>query len=73
VIQDDNVTGRIQSVDDAGVTLVPELAVKKGMKPRQGDPVKLPFDRIRSGKVEIEFSRLDEPGLENDNGPSEEA
>lgn len=73
VIQGDNVTGRIQSVDDGGVTLVPELAVKKGMKPKQGDPVKLPFDRIRSGKVEIEFSRLEEAGLENDNGPSEEA
>lgn len=73
VIQGDNVTGRIQSVDDGGVTLVPELAVKKGMKPKQGDPVNLPFDRIRSGKVEIEFSHLEEAGLENDNGPSEEA
>lgn len=73
VIQDDNVTGRIQAVDDGGVTLVPELAVKKGMKPKQGEPIKLPFDRIRSGKVEIEFSHLEEAGLENDNGPSEEA
>ncbi len=73
VIHGDNLTGRIQSVDDGGVTLVPELAVKKGMKPKQGDPVKLPFDRIRSGKVEIEFSHLEEAGLENDNGPSEEA
>lgn len=73
VIQGDNVTGRIHSVDSSGVTLVPELAVKKGMKPKQGDPVKLPFDRIRSGKVEIEFSHLDEAPLENDNGPSEEA
>jgi len=58
VIQGDNVTGRVQSVDDGGVTLVPEIAVKKGMKPKQGEPVKLPFDRIRSGKVEIEFSHL---------------
>jgi len=74
VIQGENVTGRIQAVDDGGVTLVPELAVKKGMKPRQGDPVKLPFDRIRNGKVEIEFSHLPEDGLEPEhNGPSEEA
>jgi ribosome maturation factor RimP len=74
VIQGENVTGRISSVDDAGVTLVPEIAVKKGMKPKQGNPVKLPFDKIRSGKVEIEFSRLDEAGLETEhNGPSEEA
>ncbi|OFI36653.1 ribosome maturation factor RimP [Arthrobacter sp. SW1] len=74
VIQGDNLTGRIQSVDDDGVTLVPELEVKKGMKPKQGDPVKLPFDRIRHGKVEIEFSHLDEGGLVDEhNGPSEEA
>ena len=74
VTEGENLTGRIQSVDDAGVTLVPEIPVKKGMKPKQGEPVKLPFDRIRKGKVEIEFSRLEEGGLENEhNGPSEEA
>jgi ribosome maturation factor RimP len=73
VIQGDNVTGRIQAVDDDGVTLVPEIAAKKGMKPKQGEPVKFPFDRIRTGKVEIEFSHLDEVGLEAHNGPSEEA
>jgi ribosome maturation factor RimP len=74
VIQGEDVTGRIMSVDDDGVTLVPELTVKKGMKPKQGEPVKIPFDRIRQGKVEIEFSHLEEAGLENEyNGPSEEA
>jgi ribosome maturation factor RimP len=74
VVQGENVTGRIQSVDDDGVTLIPELEVKKGMKPKQGTPVKLPFDNIRQGKVEIEFSHLDEAGLEDEHyGPSEEA
>ena len=74
VLQGENVTGRIHSVDDGGVTLIPEIAAKKGMKPKQGEPVKIPFDRIRSGKVEIEFSHLDEVGLEDEhNGPSEEA
>ncbi|TNB73856.1 ribosome maturation factor RimP [Arthrobacter sp. BB-1] len=74
VVQGDNVTGRIQSVDDDGVTIIPEIAVKKGMKPKQGDPIKLPFDRIRNGKVEIEFSHLSGDGLEPEhNGPSEEA
>jgi ribosome maturation factor RimP len=74
VIQGENVTGRIQSVDDSGVTIVPEIAVKKGMKPKHGEPMKLPFDRIRNGKVEIEFSHLEETGLEPEhNGPSEEA
>jgi ribosome maturation factor RimP len=74
VVQGENVTGRIHAVDGGGVTLIPEVPVKKGMKPRQGDPVKLPFDRIRNGKVEIEFSHLPEDGLEPEhNGPSEEA
>ncbi|HKU04395.1 MAG TPA: ribosome maturation factor RimP [Arthrobacter sp.] len=74
VIQGENVTGRIQAVDGGGVTLIPEVPVKKGMKPRQGEPVTLPFDRIRNGKVEIEFSHLPEDGLEPEhNGPSEEA
>ncbi|MDQ0028991.1 ribosome maturation factor RimP [Arthrobacter bambusae] len=74
VIQGENLTGRIQSVDDDGVTLVPEQEVKKGMKPKQGEPVKIPFDRIRQGKVEIEFSHLNEAVLEDEyNGPSEEA
>jgi ribosome maturation factor RimP len=74
VIQGENLTGRIQAVDDDGVTLIPEIAAKKGMKPKQGDPVTLPFDRIRNGNVEIEFSHLDEAGLEPEhNGPSEEA
>jgi len=74
VVQGDNVTGRIQSVDDGGVAIIPEIAVKKGMKPKQGDPIKLPFDRIRNGKVEIEFSHLSGDGLEPEhNGPSEEA
>ncbi|MFJ5955755.1 ribosome maturation factor RimP [Paenarthrobacter sp. NPDC092416] len=74
VIQGENILGRITSVDEDGVTLVPEHEVKKGMKPKQGDPVTIPFDRIRNGKVEIEFSHLHEAGLENEhNGPSEEA
>ncbi|MCD4852473.1 ribosome maturation factor RimP [Arthrobacter sp. AK01] len=74
VIQGDNLLGRIASVEDDAVTLIPEHEVKKGMKPKQGDPITIPFDRIRQGKVEIEFSHLHEAALENEhNGPSEEA
>lgn len=74
VLQGENITGRVQSVDGSGVTIVPEIAVKKGMKSKQGEPQNLPFDRIRNGKVEIEFSHLAEAGLEPEhNGPSEEA
>ena len=45
VLQGENVTSKIQSVDDGGVTLVPEITVKKGMKPKQGEPVKFPVLR----------------------------
>ena len=74
VIQGENLTGRIASVDEDAVTLIPEHEVKKGMKPKQGHPITIPFDRIRHGKVEIEFSHLHEAGLADEhNGPSEEA
>jgi ribosome maturation factor RimP len=74
VIQGENLTGRIQAVDEDGVTLIPEIAAKKGMKPKQGDPEKIHFARIRNEKLEIEFRHLDEVGLEDEyNGPSEEA
>jgi len=58
--QGDDVTGRVLSVTDDAVTLRPELPAKKGTKPKQGDPLRLSFDNIRSGKVEIEFTHLDE-------------
>ncbi|MEA5454589.1 ribosome maturation factor RimP [Sinomonas sp. JGH33] len=60
VIQGENVTGRLTQVTDDGVTLVPDLPALKGVKPKQGESVTLPFSRIRSGRVEIEFARLDE-------------
>ncbi|MDQ4502719.1 ribosome maturation factor RimP [Sinomonas sp. ASV322] len=60
VIQGENVTGRLTHVTDDGVTLVPDLPAPKGVKPKQGEPVALPFSRIRSGRVEVEFARVDE-------------
>ncbi|MDJ0321864.1 ribosome maturation factor RimP [Pseudarthrobacter sp. PS3-L1] len=74
VMEGEKFTGRLTDVTDTSVTLTPEIPVKKGMKPKQGSPVTLPFGGIRNGKVEIEFSHLPEAGLENEhNGPSEEA
>jgi ribosome maturation factor RimP len=58
--QGDNVTGRVLAVEEDAVTVRPDLPAKKGMKPKQGDPVRIPFANIRSGKVEIEFTHLDE-------------
>ena len=60
VIQGENVTGRLRDVTESGIVVVPDLPAKKGVKPKPGDPVELPFDRIRSGKVEIEFAHLDD-------------
>lgn len=54
---DENVTGRLTEVREAGVVLVPDVPVKKGMKPKTGDPVELAFEQIRRGKVEVEFNR----------------
>ncbi|WP_423723768.1 ribosome maturation factor RimP [Arthrobacter zhangbolii] len=72
----DDVMGRIVSVDDDGVTLIPEIPVKKGMKAKQGDPVHLPFANIRKGRVEVEFAHLeDDPAGEDapDETTAEEA
>ncbi|MCQ2001914.1 ribosome maturation factor RimP [Arthrobacter zhaoxinii] len=62
----DDVMGRLVSVEDDGITLIPELPVKKGMKAKQGDPVRLPFGNIRKGRVEVEFAHLeDDPAGED--------
>ena len=60
----ENFVGRILEVDDDGVLFKPELPVKKGMKPKQGEPEKVPFAAIRRGVVELEFARLDEAELD---------
>lgn len=60
VIGGENVAGRLREVTEDAVVVVPDRAAKKGVKPKPGDPVEIPFERIRSGKVEIEFTHLDE-------------
>ncbi|WP_081998679.1 ribosome maturation factor RimP [Sinomonas humi] len=59
VIQGENLTGRLTDVTDDGVTIVPDRPAAKGVKPKQGDPVTLAFEKIRSGRVEVEFSHVD--------------
>ncbi|MDJ0357268.1 ribosome maturation factor RimP [Paenarthrobacter sp. PH39-S1] len=70
VMQGENLTGRLLAVDDDGVTIRPELPVKKGMKPKQGEPERISFGRIRRGTVEVEFSHADE-GVSEDAGLNE--
>ncbi len=60
----ENFMGRVLAVEDDGVLFKPELPVKKGMKPKQGEPEKLLFSAIRRGVVELEFARLDEAELD---------
>lgn len=66
VIGGENVTGRLQEVTDGGIVLVPDLPAKKGVKPKPGDPLELPLEKIRSGRVEIEFTHLEDVELDTD-------
>lgn len=69
LIGEDNITGRLTAADDQTITIVPDIPVKKGMKPKQGDPRTLGYDTIRRGVVEVEFTRpgpLDDDAVEID-------
>ncbi|KAA0974764.1 ribosome maturation factor RimP [Paeniglutamicibacter gangotriensis] len=63
LIGEDNITGRLTEVDDAGITIIPEITVKKGMKPKVGEARTLEFGSIRRGHVEVEFSRAEQAEL----------
>lgn len=63
VIGEDNLLGRLMEVTDEGITIVPEIAVKKGMKPKVGEPRSIEFGSIRRGNVEVEFARAESADL----------
>lgn len=73
VIGGENVTGRLTEVADDGIVVVPDLPAKKGVKPKPGEPVRIPFEQIRSGKVEIEFSHLDDAAALGADGAADHA
>ena len=64
LIGEENIFGRLTAVDDAGITVVPEIAVKKGMKPKVGEPRTLEFASVRRGSVEVEFARAEAADLQ---------
>lgn len=64
MVDRENFMGRVLDMDQDGVLFRPELPVKKGMKPKQGEPEKVLFTAIRRGVVELEFARLDEAELD---------
>lgn len=59
-VSGDPVLGRLEEVTDTGIRLVPQLPVKKGTKPKQGDPLTLEFPKIRKGTVQVEFAHLED-------------
>ncbi len=64
VIGEDNLLGRLTAVDEDGITIVPEIEVKKGMKPKQGQARSIGFSLIRRGNVEVEFTRAEAAALQ---------
>ncbi|WP_253908441.1 ribosome maturation factor RimP [Arthrobacter sp. H41] len=70
-VQGDEVLGRLQEVSATGIRLVPQLPVKKGMKPKQGEPTSIEFSRIRKGTVQVEFAHADEHQTEDGAGHPE--
>ncbi|PQZ92920.1 ribosome maturation factor RimP [Arthrobacter sp. MYb227] len=64
MIGEENLLGRITEVTETGITLVPEIEVKKGMKPKTGEARNIEFSSIRRGHIEVEFSRAEEADLQ---------
>jgi len=61
--------GRVAEVDDDGVLVLLEPQSVKGRPPRAADvgrPVRLAWDELGRGEVQVEFRRADEEALDDD-------
>ncbi|VDR31674.1 ribosome maturation protein RimP [Arthrobacter agilis] len=67
-VSGDTLLGRLEAVTASGIRLLPQLPVKKGMKPKQGDPLTLDFAKIRTGTVQVEFAHLDDNHTDDTDG-----
>lgn len=67
-VSGDVVLGRLQEVTATGIRLIPQLTVKKGVKPKQGDPLALDFARIRKGTVQVEFAHPEDEHHDHSDG-----
>ena len=66
----DPVLGRLDAVTGTGIRLIPQLPVKKGTKPKQGEPLTLEFAKISRGTVQVEFAHPEDPDAPgHDDGP----
>ena len=55
----DELTGRVTAVDDDGITLAVEAKGKPGAKKRPPTPRQVPWAELGSGRVQVEFGRVD--------------
>ncbi|WP_309070597.1 ribosome maturation factor RimP [Arthrobacter sp.] len=60
--------GRLIAAEEQSISLTPLLTVKKGTKPKFGEDREIPYDQIRKGTVQVEFTHADaeESGGDND-------
>ncbi len=68
-----DLSGRVLKVEDDGVHILPQMPVKKGVKPKQGKEMHLPFDGIRKANVDIEFSHPEDAHVIGTSSAAEEA
>lgn len=67
-VSGDVILGRLQEVTAMGIRLIPQLTVKKGVKPKQGDPLALDFAKIRKGTVQVEFAHPEDEHHDHSDG-----
>ncbi|MEH0111398.1 ribosome maturation factor RimP [Tersicoccus sp. MR15.9] len=52
--------GRLTEADETEATIVPRLEGAKGTKPKDGDPVTVPYATVTSARVQVEFTAPDD-------------
>jgi ribosome maturation factor RimP len=55
----EQVTGRVTAVDETGVTLAVEAKGKPGAKKRPPQPRHVPWHQLGTGRVQVEFGRVE--------------
>jgi ribosome maturation factor RimP len=72
----EQVTARVTAVDDDGVTLAVEAKGKPGAKKRAPVPLQVPWSRLGTGRVQVEFGRPgaggERPGADPDGDGGEQ-
>jgi ribosome maturation factor RimP len=69
----EQVTGRITTVEDTGVTLGVEAKGKPGARKRPPEPRQVPWSQLGAGRVQVEFGRADAGPEDATHGTGDEA